>query len=50
MSGPELADASPAAHASTQDAGGLRIACLDDDVDQLERISSLLRDAGHKVY
>jgi DNA-binding response OmpR family regulator len=50
VSGPELADASPAAHASTQDAGGLRIACLDDDVDQLERISSLLRDAGHKVY
>ena len=50
MSGPEVADAAPAAHASTQDAGGLRIACLDDDVDQLERISSLLRDAGHKVY
>ena len=50
MPGPEVADIAPATHASTQDAGGLRIACLDDDVDQLERISSLLRDAGHKVY
>jgi len=50
VSAPEFSDASPAAHASPKDAGGLRIACLDDDVDQAERICSLLQDAGHKVY
>jgi len=48
--GQELADAAPAAPSSSKDAGGLRIACLDDDVDQAERICALLQDAGHNVY
>jgi DNA-binding response OmpR family regulator len=50
VSGTELAGASPGAQAAAKDGCGLRIACLDDDVDQLERISSLLREAGHRVY
>ncbi len=32
------------------DGTGLRIACLDDDVEQGERICALLQNAGHKVY
>jgi DNA-binding response OmpR family regulator len=31
-------------------AGILRIAFLDDDIDQAERIGTLLRNAGHSVY
>lgn len=50
MSGPELANAPPAAVPSAKDGGALRIACLDDDLDQAERICSLLQDAGHKVH
>ena len=41
---------SPATHPSGQDGAGMRIACLDDDVEQGERICALLQQAGHKVY
>ncbi len=33
-----------------EDLGGLRIAFLDDDADQADRISTLLQGAGHNVY
>jgi DNA-binding response OmpR family regulator len=48
--GQDLADASPTGQSSILDGVGLRIAYLDDDVEQGERIASLLQDAGHKVY
>jgi DNA-binding response OmpR family regulator len=36
--------------AARKDSGALRIAFLDDDVDQAERIGALLQAAGHNVY
>jgi DNA-binding response OmpR family regulator len=48
--GQEITDASLTALPSDTEGAGLRIACLDDDVEQGERICALLQHAGHKVY
>ena len=50
MQGLESERASVGATTSRADAGALRIAFLDDDVDQAERIVALLQAAGHTVY
>ncbi len=50
MQGRESKVTSTGASSLRKDFEGLRIAFLDDDVDQADRISALLQGAGHNVY
>ena len=50
MQGHDSETAPGSVSSSRKDAGGLRIAFLDDDADQADRIASLLEGAGHNVY
>jgi two-component system, OmpR family, response regulator RegX3 len=48
--GQELTDSAPPPQTAGGEGSALRIACLDDDVEQAERICNLLQHAGHKVH
>jgi len=50
MQGHDSQMAPSSVSSSRKDAGGLRIAFLDDDAEQADRISALLQGAGHNVY
>lgn len=50
MQGQEPELASMGASSIQKDSGALRIAFLDDDAEQADRISALLQSAGHNVY
>jgi DNA-binding response OmpR family regulator len=50
LQGQAQAVASPEAPARGKEPRGLRIAFLEDDVEQAERVGSLLRGAGHHVH
>lgn len=50
MQGQESGLASTGISSLRKDSGGLRIAFLDDDADQADRIGALLQGAGHNVY
>ena len=50
VAGQEMTDVALMSPGVGGDGTGLRIACLDDDVEQADRICNLLQHAGHKVY